>query len=242
MVHMTCQCGKELTLADKYAGRRIRCPQCQTTLIAGATDEDAPFATEVDDSPPMSEAPPYVPNRAPHRSRRRQPVKKRSGPAVALVVILILLGGAGTIIGVMLSQKDDRPGSTQAGDRELLNGKWVCTHSRHTAEAGATTAGNAKGLIFTIRGDNISIINPDGTSSRGTLELKPSASPKVFDIQSPFGDQIGIYKLEGDTLTVCWALIYVEATSNGEQVTKEAPRPKAINPSQGMVLVMKRQE
>ncbi len=64
-IQFGCQCGQTLTVRDEFAGKQIRCPQCQTVLMV----PDVPGAPSLTDAPsdsaPIAGLPPVQPPGAP---------------------------------------------------------------------------------------------------------------------------------------------------------------------------------
>lgn len=79
-IRITCQCGKQLAVKDEYAGRRIKCPQCQKAVsIPRPADEPEAAADEWDeaaednDESVDNEATPSWKRRDKSRRRKRHP-------------------------------------------------------------------------------------------------------------------------------------------------------------------------
>jgi len=102
MIYINCSCGESLQTGDEHAGRRIRCPKCQTILTApmSAEEEDLPAASLDAVRSGQAPLPPAVdgPNDRYEREtprRRYTPPEATSGKAVfSLVLGLLILVGA----------------------------------------------------------------------------------------------------------------------------------------------------
>lgn len=62
-MHYTCRCGKTLQIPEALAGKRIRCPHCQTSqTVPGESLDDLPIALDHPLPPkPVIQAPPATP-------------------------------------------------------------------------------------------------------------------------------------------------------------------------------------
>lgn len=110
----------------------------------------------------------------------------------------------------------DRPAKLDS-----IEGEWVLISriigGREDAKGGGTTPD------FRITADRWVLLNPGGAANESELKLDPSAKPPTLTT-SPIGGRpgggghlIGIYRLEGDTLTICYVF-------QGERPTKfESP-------------------
>jgi uncharacterized protein (TIGR03067 family) len=93
------------------------------------------------------------------------------------------------------------------GDLDKLQGKWEIV--RLSVDASGSAAdylmANAKGAVLIIRNNRCGMEGSDkGFPVR--LSIDPSKSPKHLDIEVQDGEPgRGIYKLEGEQLTVCLA-------------------------------------
>ena len=174
-----------------------------------------------------------------------------------LVVAGGLLAGPG-----LLRADEKRP------DAEALQGTWRVVSQQH---AGWATA-RPRNMRWVIRGDAIWLVveraadrapegksRPPGTKGRAgkagkegappgglrmSFRLDPATSPKRIDIDG-LGKTIsyGVYRLEGDRLTVCMGVIHPSPRYHKEAKARggdEGTRPKAINPELGTVVVLKR--
>jgi hypothetical protein len=75
-IETICQnCARKLRVADEYAGKKARCPQCHTIyVVPGPSHAAAPT------QPPETPASPFTPARGPERWRVRTPDGRVYGP------------------------------------------------------------------------------------------------------------------------------------------------------------------
>jgi len=75
---------------------------------------------------------------------------------------------------------------------------------------------------------------------RMTFRLYPTKFPKHIDIAGPAkSGSLGIYKLNGDELTICMGTTQAAPYDKGAR-NDESTRPTAINPEAGTVIVLKK--
>jgi WD40 repeat protein len=101
-IAVTCECGKQLRVKDDLAGKRIRCPACQTVVTIPA----AASAPEPTTPPPRPASPREEPEDRPADRRRPQPAA-RAAPRSRLLLwlclggaLLVVLAGAGVAVVV----------------------------------------------------------------------------------------------------------------------------------------------
>jgi uncharacterized protein (TIGR03067 family) len=123
--------------------------------------------------------------------------------------------------------------SGEEAKKELdqLQGEWTM-HSRETN--GKPSANTVWKL--TIKGDQWTVTRPNGgvAALEATIKLDPSKKPKEIDLIAKKGSSmIGIYKLEGDTLTFC---------RPGPSPNAERPKEFKTADSPNEIIVWKRAE
>jgi uncharacterized protein (TIGR03067 family) len=118
------------------------------------------------------------------------------------------------------------PALAQSADevRQKLQGSWVATK----AERDGKSADDVIGHRLTFKGELFKINAKDGKDAyAGAFHLRPAMKPPAIDFNHTLGalkakQWKGIYKLDGDTLTIC---------DNAENLKK--PRPTAFEAKAG---------
>jgi uncharacterized protein (TIGR03067 family) len=139
------------------------------------------------------------------------------------------------LMSTMILVAGDRPSDDAAKkDSQAMQGDWVL-------QSGEIKGGNkipeqaAKTYRKSVQGNKytVSFETEEGARSiGGTVTLDPAQNPKALDVVISDGDNkgqkmMGIYKIEGDTHTIC-------AAPPGEK------RPTAFDSQQGTLIVWKR--
>jgi uncharacterized protein (TIGR03067 family) len=128
--------------------------------------------------------------------------------AFAVLLVLAILGlGAGAFAYRALAE--DKPGAPKGGagktDLEKLQGTWTFV-SLETGE-GKAPEEEVKAFTIVIKDDKGTMTDGKGRTQEGILRLDPGKKPKEIDMTvNEDGKEevhLGIYKLEGDTWTVC---------------------------------------
>jgi len=127
-------------------------------------------------------------------------------------------------------------GSTVGGEKgDKLEGSWIATAAVSDGKKAPEDVLKKAMLTVTFKGGKYSVVSEGNEVEAGTYKADPSKKPATIDLTIMTGKdkgktQPGIYKIEGDTLTV--ALTPPES--------KE--RPKNFEPPErGEVTVLKRQ-
>jgi uncharacterized protein (TIGR03067 family) len=145
-----------------------------------------------------------------------------------------LLAGSAFILSVGCGKK----GGTNSEARPSLDGTYLTVESDVLGKR-ELEGGTEAERTFIIRGDKM-IAMKGSKEEVGTFKTDDSKSPAHIDITPPAGDgpekMYGIYKLEGDTLTICVAL---------SETPRPESRPKEFKSTQdapAMIMVMKKKK
>ena len=108
----------------------------------------------------------------------------------------MLISAALCLIVPLLNGADD-----QSGELAKLQGDWVVVLTPEIERQGVYDAPHA----LSIKGDQWIVMNDVG-EFKSTIAIDASKSPKTIDQSRNGRKRRGIYKLEGDTLTICFAV------------------------------------
>ncbi len=121
-------------------------------------------------------------------------------------------------------------GALSAAAQAALEGNWVATK----AETNGAASPEVVGHWLSFSGDRFEIRSRDGKDVfAGTVRMQPAATPSAIDFAHTLGalngkTWHGIYKLDGDTLTVC---------DNAADLAKARPTAFETKPGSGFVLL-----
>jgi uncharacterized protein (TIGR03067 family) len=149
-------------------------------------------------------------------------------------------------------------------DLEALQGTWQLVAQQRAGRA----TGRPKNMRWVIQGNTIWLVvdrgegpppkvkvpaqKSAGQAGKGkqadfrrglqmTFQLDPARAPKRIDLDGPRkGASLGIYKLDGDALTLCMGGTQPSPTYDKQARSDESTRPSAISPEAGTILVLRR--
>jgi clostripain len=122
----------------------------------------------------------------------------------------------------------------KASEKELenLQGEWTLVSLERRGVKGREE--NVSRIKLTIKGDQWIARRQSEVRNRETINIDPSQNPGFLDLTGPAGyTSLGIYKLEGDTLTLCRTI---------ERGDVLRPREFKTTPEEGLLEVWKRKE
>jgi uncharacterized protein (TIGR03067 family) len=159
------------------------------------------------------------------------------------------------------------PGGRPAGepgkpDAEALQGTWQMVSQQH----GGWATARPRNMKWVVEGNAIWLVVERGAPEkkpapaggkgpagkdrkqagpprglRMTFRLDPAAAPKRIGIDGPKKSQsYGIYRLDGDELTVCMGVSQSSPTYDPMASGEESTRPATLSPECGTVIVLKR--
>jgi RNA polymerase sigma factor (sigma-70 family) len=130
-------------------------------------------------------------------------VTKMKIGAASVLALSVLIGGVGTFAYHLRATEDN----AKKLDKEKIQGEWKVDSAKANGQAPqGEEADRIKDATWTITADKITITFK-GEDRISTYEIDPAAKPKTIDIMSEKeGTFKGIYKVEGDTLTICSAI------------------------------------
>jgi uncharacterized protein (TIGR03067 family) len=115
-------------------------------------------------------------------------------------------------------------------DPPSIVGEWVLESM--TLAGMAVPAPEAAKLTFTKEGKCVSVDKAGGKPDESSYTVDSKKEPKEIDIKESAGmrdmTMSGIYKIEGDTLTICLAIM------------GERPKALAVNDKNSILIVLKR--
>jgi RNA polymerase sigma factor (sigma-70 family) len=128
-------------------------------------------------------------------------VKVVAAGLLAMIVAVAIFVAGGQWV---LADKPAAAGKPEAKDEEHIQGTWALESYEEGGQKAPEERIKGAKLIIAAEG-KITVKNADGKEVEGTLKLDPAKKPKEFSFTNDKGEtRVGIYKLQGDTLTVCY--------------------------------------
>jgi uncharacterized protein (TIGR03067 family) len=123
----------------------------------------------------------------------------------------VVVLGAALVFGLLgfASAEDKKPDAKKADDQKALQGTW--TYESVEWNGKPVPADQIKTTTLTFEGDKYTIKVSGKVTMAGTIKFDASKTPKAFDAtvtegEGKGGTLLGIYKIDGDTVTACWKL------------------------------------
>lgn len=165
--------------------------------------------------------------------------------SVKLLVLCFVLGGMCylVIIRSQGSNRDGVPESQMAADNRI-DGLWQVTSLKRLADNDAT-----QGTTFEFRDTMLTIRDRDGYKEIASVTIRPAANSAEIDLMFVAEDNAttivqGIYKHEGDHLTLCLADAvsprYVDAIICGPGGVVLTGRPRGFDARHGTLVRCRR--
>jgi uncharacterized protein (TIGR03067 family) len=108
------------------------------------------------------------------------------------------------VIGFLMGA--DQPSDAAKKDLEKFQGEWKPEKAQRGGEDAPPELFNK--LLIKFSGSTLLIDSGEARDDKAAITLDPSRSPAAIDIK-PVGEgkdtALGIYKFDGDTLTLCWS-------------------------------------
>jgi uncharacterized protein (TIGR03067 family) len=108
------------------------------------------------------------------------------------------------VVGLLMGA--DQPSDAAKKDLEKLQGDWKVEKAQR---GGMDAPANVlEKLTLVVKGDSMTVSEGGVRDEKAAITLDPGKSPAAIDIKPARAGRdtvLGIYKLDGDSLTLCWA-------------------------------------
>src|SRR6516164_3853246 len=139
------------------------------------------------------------------------------------VVGLVTAGGIGLLSAAQKEGADKK-------ELEKFQGRWVLVSATIDGKAWEEDEIKHRSVVF--KGEKLTLLYKDKERGTASLKIDPSKSPAQIDTTAEDGPRQGgtskgIYKFDGDTLTICFVLD-----------SKDRPTEFASKPGSGTLLIV----
>lgn len=138
----------------------------------------------------------------------------------------------GLLAAISVSGNGARAADDAESEQMKIQGAWVLVSSESDGKPIDSETLKKRGVLMIFDADQVVAKMDEKEVSLGTFKLDPSRTPRWYDRTYSDGTpRLGIYRLEGDSLTICLA-----------GLGKERPTAFSTSPGDGLSLLVYQRE